>query len=241
MGCSFCVCASLLVLWRRVVAPSLPMYSTRTAEQMVFLSNSFVSLYPALTAPLLAFAAIRELPLSDERVLAVAPPVAALRAVGLSCGYMLYDLMFILWHAQLRSPLLIGHHVFSILFFPYATLQGRVVLIVMFFVATEATNVGQHLRVILLRLSLEHTKAYVINGVAWAVAFFVMRIVPSPYLFSKLWHGSYAEFSTLDFVITITTVPLPFLLNTYWFGLIFRGVVSFLTKKKGTKAEKKDS
>jgi len=239
------------------------MYSTRKPEELVFLSNSFVSLYPALTAPILAFMAIRELPLADnERVLAAAPPAAALRAVGISCGYMLYDLMFILWHRQLRSPLLIGHHIFSIVFFPYATLQGRVVLLVMFFVATEATNVGQHVRMILLKLSLEHTKAYVANGVGWAIAFFVLRIVPSPYLFSKLWHGSYAEVSSFDFFITATTVPLPFILNSYWcpppaaaaaalarraareptiaarrFCLIFSGVIKFLTKKKDAKAK----
>jgi len=36
-----------------------------------------------------------------------------------------------------RHPLLIGHHVLSIIFFPYATLRHRSLLVVLFFVFTE--------------------------------------------------------------------------------------------------------
>lgn len=38
---------------------------------------------------------------------------------------------------QVRHPLLIGHHVLSVLFFPYATLRHRSLLVVLFFVFTE--------------------------------------------------------------------------------------------------------
>jgi hypothetical protein len=42
-----------------------------------------------------------------------------------------------------RHPLLIGHHVLSILFFPYATLRHRSLLVVLFFVFTEVGLAGR--------------------------------------------------------------------------------------------------
>lgn len=42
--------------------------------------------------------------------------------------------------AQVRHPLIIGHHVLSIIFFPYATLRHRSLLVVLFFVCTEVSH-----------------------------------------------------------------------------------------------------
>jgi len=224
---SFAASCVLLVLWRGLIAPVVA--ANRSADDLVFLTNSVVSLFPALTAPFLAVQALWELPISDHATaLAAAPTPLALRAVGLSCGYMAYDTVFCLAHKQVRHPLLLGHHLLSILFFPYATLRHRALLVVLFFVCTEVTNIGQHVRIILLKLGHERSRLYLVNGVAWAVSFFVVRILPSPYLFYKMADCSYAAFSRADFVVAWATMPIPFVLNSFWFYLLASGVLRFL-------------
>ena len=53
-------------------------------------------------------------------------------------------------------------------------------------------------------------------GVMWVIAFFLVRILPSPFMVYKMVYGSYAAFSAFDFWLCITTCPLPFVLNSYW-------------------------
>ena len=51
----------------------------------------------AVTAPLLAVLAMRGVPITDnEQVMDAPASTAALRAVGISCGYMLYDTCYML-------------------------------------------------------------------------------------------------------------------------------------------------
>lgn len=98
---SFAASCALLLLWRLAIAPAVA--ATRSADDLVFLSNSVVSLYPALTAPFVALQAILELDTSDHATaMAAAPTRLALRAVGLSCGYMAYDTAYCLAHKQAR-------------------------------------------------------------------------------------------------------------------------------------------
>lgn len=235
-ACSFAVCVSLLYLWRFLIAPAIPIHKTLCEDDIIVLRSSFVSFYPAATAPFLAAAALSHLAAeADGGMLAASPPTLALDAIGISLGYMLYDTIFCILHKPVRSPLIIVHHVLSVLFFPYATLRHRSVLFVLFFVLTEITNIGQHGRMMLLKLRLEHTKAYLVNGVTWAIAFFVVRILPSPFLFYKMVFGSYEAFSAFDFYLAILLMPVPFLLNAYWFYLILRGVFKFLSKPANVK------
>ena len=226
---SFAVSVGLLVVWHLLIAPFIPGIKTRSREDHIFLASSFVSCYPAVTAPLLAVLAMRGVPLADnEQVLNAAPSTAALQAVGISCGYMLYDTCYMLRHKIVRSPLMLMHHLLSILVWPYAALRSRALLLVLFFIITEVTNIGQHTRMILYKLGLKHTRTYLVVGVSWILLFFVVRIVPGPYLFYKLCRGSYAAYNTFDFVLMMTTCPLPFMLNLYWFYLLVRGLISFL-------------
>ena len=141
-------------------------------------------------------------------------------------------LIFCLRHRQCRQPLIIGHHILSIIFFPYAALSHRSLLIVLFFIVTEVTNFGQNARIILLRLGHEHTTLYLVNGVCWAASFFIVRIVPSPFLFYAMVYGSYEHFSDADFYIAASTMPIPFLLNSFWFWLLVSGLRKLLEKEK---------
>ena len=196
---SICMCLCLLVLWRVLVARAIPVYEGRSVSDKIFMSNSFVSAWPALTAPMLAWSAIRRLPWDDTGTLmAAAADVHALRAVGLSCGYMLYDTCYCAYYRQMRSPLIIGHHLLPVVFWPYCALNGRAVPIVLFFILTEVTNIGQHARMIILKLGLEDKLAYTIIGVSWVIGFFLVRILPSPYLAYQLLKGSYGEYSNYE-------------------------------------------
>ena len=196
---SICVCVCLLVLWRVVVTRAIPVYEGRSVSDKIFMSNSFVSAWPALTAPMLAWSAMRRLPWDDTGALmAAAADEHALRAVGLSCGYMLYDTCYCAYYRQMRSPLIIGHHILPVVFWPYCALNRRAVPIVLFFILTEVTNIGQHARMVFLKLGLEEKLAYTIIGVSWVIGFFVVRILPSPYLAYQLLKGSYAEYSNYE-------------------------------------------
>jgi len=230
---SFAVSFCLLVLWHKLIAPSIPSYRTRSREDQIFLASSFVSCYPSVTAPCLAVLALARVPVGDnQRVMDAAPSTEALRAVGISCGYMLYDTCYMLQHKQVRSPLMLGHHLLSVLVWPYAVLRRRALLLVLFFLVTESTNLGQHTRMILYKLGWRHTRAYQVLGVSWIALFFVVRIVPGPYLVYKLLSGDYSRYNAFDFGLMTLTCPLPFLLNSYWFYLLVRGLILFLEESR---------
>jgi len=230
---SFGVSLCMLLIWRLVLAPAIPLYKSTSHSDRVFLGNSFVSMWPACTAPLLAYTSMRSLAWDDVSVLMTSPADSyAVRAVGISCGYMLYDTFYCLYYKQMRSPLIIGHHIVPVLTWPYCALNSRALPFVLFFIITELTNIGQHLRMMLLKLGLEEVFLYSIVGVTWVLSFFVIRILPSPYLFYHLVEGNYAAFSQGEFWCVFFLTPLPFILNSYWFYLLFTGVVRFLTKSK---------
>ena len=89
---------------------------------------------------------------------------------------MVYDFIYCMLHKPVRSPLILGHHLISVLIWPYGVLRHRLVFLILFFVSTEATNVGQHTRILLLKTGCDGTRFYLANGIGWAVAFFVVRM-----------------------------------------------------------------
>ena len=91
---------------------------------------------------------------------------------------------------------------------------------------------------ILLKLGLEDQRVYIYIGVSWVVAFFLVRILPSPYLFFHLVNGNYSSYTSWEFWCVFFLTPLPFILNSYWFYLLFTGVIKFLNKKNLTPAQR---
>ena len=109
LGASFGVCVCLVFIWKFLIAPAIPAYGAlaklegKGEDERVFLASSFVSFYPACTAPFLAMIAARDIPFDDNAtVMTAAPSQLALQAVGISCGYMLYDTFYCLLHKQAR-------------------------------------------------------------------------------------------------------------------------------------------
>lgn len=101
---SFAASVSLLLIWRHIIAPRLPGYKFTKPSDRVFLGNSFVSLYPALTAPILAMVSMRRLSWDVGSAMLSGPDDAGLRAVGISCGYMAYDVCYCSYYREVRSP-----------------------------------------------------------------------------------------------------------------------------------------
>jgi hypothetical protein len=97
------------------------------------------------------------------------------------------------------------------------------------------TNIGQHMRMLMVKFKLEGYFIYKIVGVTWCVGFFLVRILPSPYVLYQLLSADYSKFSGYQFWCVVLLTPLPFLLNGFWFFLIASGVVKFL--KKSSKAK----
>jgi len=228
----FLGCTALRLLWQRIARSKL-VHMKYSASDAIILKGAIVSCCASFMAPLMAVYALLGLPLDDDSIiLVVAPTKTALCAVGISCGYMLYDALYSIAHPSMRSPLIIMHHLLSVAFFPYATCSHRCVLLVLFFVATEITNIGQHLRIILQKLGFEKSRSYMINGVSWAVGFVLIRILPAPFFMYKILSGSYAQFSTFDFLLASLLMPIPFMLNAFWFYMIVLGVFKAVGKGK---------
>jgi hypothetical protein len=175
IAASFWACVGLLVIWHMVIAPGIATYEKRSKADKVFLANAFVSLFNAVTAPVLAVLGMRSVRWGDlENNMNAAPDDHALRAVGLSCGYMLYDTLYCLYYREMRSPLMIAHHVLPVLFWPYCMLNNRMLPLVLFFVLTEVTNIGQHTRILLEKFDLKHSQLYTVVGTSWVVLFFLV-------------------------------------------------------------------
>ena len=223
---AFWVCVGLLLIWHQVITPAIPQYESRTKTDRIFLANSFVSLFNAFTAPVLAVLGMLRLPWGDlEHNMSSAPGAHAIRAVGLSCGYMLYDTLYCAYYREMRSPLMLAHHVLPVLFWPYCVLNNRALPVVLFFVLTEvrnqlhailniplakphssallllrfacdmrthefvtliqATNIGQHSRILLERLDLKQSRIYAIVGKSWVAIFFIMCAASRPRYFQR--------------------------------------------------------
>ena len=151
---------------------------------------------------------------------------------------MLYDTFFC-YYKEMRSPLMIGHHVLPVLFWPYCLFNSKVVPVILFFVLTEFTNVWQHARLLLLKFGLDGSKLYAIVGKSWVAVFFVIRIAPSPYLFYELVNGNYSAYSYWEYSCVFLTTPLPFILNSYWFYLLFTGLHKFLEGRRAIYRQRK--
>ena len=66
-------------------------------------------------------------------------------------------------------------------------------------------------------------------------------LAPSPYFFYHLVNGNYAAYTNWEFWCVFFLTPLPFILNSYWFYLLFTGVIKFHNKKNLTPAQREKS
>lgn len=237
----FGVCCLVFLLWCKVMAPRIPRCASCSASDQSYVSNSVVNLFPSLVVPGLLVAAglPSAAPWTDGTQ---APTPLALVAVGASCGYLAYDTLFCLYYEDHRTALNFGHHLTSILIWPWAMLNHRGVVFVEYFAFTEITGVLQNLRLFMSKMGYDSSPLYVAVGAGWTLSFFIVRILPVPYFVYLyvyiLRYRTYEPTSAVLAWIGTFTVPIPWILNIYWFFLIAKGLAQFLAKYNRRSKEK---
>jgi len=234
-------CCLMLVLWHKVIAPAIPRYASCSASDRCYLSNAVVNMFPSLVVPALLIAA--GLPSGKPWAdCTLAPSPLALVALGMTCGYLTYDTLFCLYYEEHRTALNFVHHLLSIVIWPWSMLGHRAVPFCEFFAFTEITSILQNSRMIMARLGHDSSPLYAAVGLSWTLSFFVVRILPGPYLLYLaayiVMHNTWQPISLFMRWLGILTIPLPFLLNFYWFCLMIKGLVGFLKKYNSKKEQK---
>jgi hypothetical protein len=226
----------------------LPAFKALPRAQRVLASSCVVAFVNATIVSPLAILALWEiwesgasLDCSGTANFARVPaPAMALYSCGLTLGYFVADAAVLaIFPAESKKNLgssgvqiLWVHHVVSLFVWPYAFLTSSGVFFVVYFLATEVTNIGQNL--FLLSNKVDLIPGGLIIGVVWALAFFLVRVVPVPWLvyaYSKLFIFQRCGLTTFQTVLALVTVPIPMCLNLYWFYLIMRKARSMIFPK----------
>lgn len=202
--------------------------------------TTFMAFVPNVMVPLLAWADIRDLFIDTTNPMTgwtaadflLRPTTISMwSGTGFLLGFMLFDLtVFAIWSSDcLKSmgPLYyqyILHHLFSILCFPYALYTHRSVGFVAYFLATEISSAPLNIRFFMRECNADHGPKFMIVGAVMLVSYTLVRAVPSPGIWYLLATGSYTSLNWPQFLITMFCVPIPTLLNSYWYFQMLKGV-----------------
>jgi len=181
----------------------------------------------------------------------VAPPLAVW-VCCFTCGFFVYDaLVMVIFSEFCReamgdsgTALMWCHHVISLFVWPYCVASDRAVIFVVACLVTELTNVGQAVFLAINRgkLGCGGNLENIVGGI-WALSFFVCRILPIPWLLYTFYNTillSHCGMCLFDRALGFLTVPLPVLLNIYWFSLISRKAVCTLSSKPAKKQTQRE-
>lgn len=201
--------------------------------------TNVVSAWAALAVPVFAIPAV--LAYSGGNLVDTAPSEDSLRGTGLSVGYMLFDFLvlvinfrvqFKLWGGS-QYALYVVHHILSFLIWPYAVANARGVKFVNYFLLSEASNVFMVSRYFCKRLGMtESSPVYVTVCVLWLLSFFALRIVPIPTLLDTYVNGNFDTFGPVELYVSSATLPIPSMLNMYWFYQMAMVGVRMLSPKE---------
>lgn len=177
----------------------------------------------------------------------------AILACGITCGFFVADcVVLVRYPAEMAkelggsAPYMIMwlHHVLSLALWPYTLVKPIHAPMITFCLATELTNIGQNAFVLAGRGKLLGDAAEVAIGVLWMLSFFVVRIIPVPAIAyfivdSHLLTTHSCGLSTAWWWISVTTVPIPVMLNCFWFYKMVRKALRMLGGKGGKGGQKK--
>jgi hypothetical protein len=134
------------------------------------------------------------------------------------------------------------HHILSVLIWPWAVMNSVYAWWINYFLVTEVTNIGLNLRWLLQRGKLASDDTVTVLSVVWAFAFMVIRILPVPFLiyyYCVTVVPGCALDSSIVHAVAVVCIPIPIMLNTYWFNLIV-GMAMKKLKPKKAEAEDRD-
>jgi hypothetical protein len=171
---------------------------------MVFLSSCAGSLLNSVTTSVFALSAVHSIYRSGAPLSATtAAPLGLVISTGITCGYFLADcVQMIRYHSENKREmgtngmrLMWGHHVLSLLAWPYAVLTHRCAVFVAYFLFTELTNVGQSLFHFCNKGKRGGATALLAVGGMWLLSFAAIRILTIPWFGALYWRIFFSEVS----------------------------------------------
>lgn len=156
-------------------------------------------------------------------------------------GYFVYDFFLVLAHKQLRSVGTVVHHVLGFLGPAAATYYRQGQLFTVLWIFTEITTPLVNNRWFLAMAKKTSTQFYILNGLAMTLGFIVFRVLLVPGYSIYALYTFWQDFRTAQLVIqylTFTCIIGVSSLNTYWTGLMIRGLLRHLS---GTSSSQKKS
>ncbi|KAF7647860.1 hypothetical protein LDENG_00165610 [Lucifuga dentata] len=155
--------------------------------------------------------------------------------VAITCGYLLYDLVLLACNwSTMGDSFFVCHHLAALYAYGYVLTRGVLPYFANFRLISELSTpfVNQRWFFEALKYPRSH-RMVVLNGIAMAVVFFLVRIAVMP----TYWASVFATFGTADFerlglgaqVAWITSCIALDILNTIWMYKITRGCYKVLT------------
>jgi len=166
------------------------------------------------------------------------------------CGYFVQDcvLMFVKKEAMMKDlgglsayMIMWIHHIFSLFIWPYSVVEGKGTVFTVYFLATEVTNIGQNLFLLVNRAKLLPKVLEAPIGITWMLSFFIVRVLPVPFfawVYLKVVVMQDCGLTTGETAVAAIFVPIPFALNLYWFNKMVAKAKRMLSPPK--KAAKKE-
>mmetsp|Transcript_22842 Transcript_22842/g.77819 ORF Transcript_22842/g.77819 Transcript_22842/m.77819 type:complete len:330 (+) Transcript_22842:16-1005(+) len=254
---AFCGCATVYAL-SKLMSPVVfgRFYSDLEYGKQVYWNLTIVALIPNVLVPLMELPDIWLLltvqSWDANLVMTMAPTPSFLRAFGLGIGYLIFDLAGML---LCRSDLLasramgkdmyhqmIGHHVVSLMIWPYAVANHLAIGYITYLLSTEFTSVWMNLRWIHKALKQDKlaNAAFVFVAVMFLLSYTVIRVIPIPWVLWLTVRFDKSKMTWYEAFVAWVTIPIPALLNGFWYNLILKGVVQMLRgpdKKHETEAK----
>ena len=246
---SVACCAALLcfVLFqltlRRLHSPAYPELSW---SRRVFLASCAKDMLNAVATTPCAFLALFTLLdapnattcCADDaaNLLALKMPAPAVVSCGITCGFFLSDCL-VLWRyapelgaemGRLNVRLMWPHHALSLLIWPYAVTYGKSAIFVVYFLTTELSSIFLNLSAFASKGGIFGKRTETLCGGMLLLTFALWRIAPIPvvlYAYAAAHFTGSCGLSTAEWWVSALSVPIPLLLNAFFFrGLVRKAV-----------------
>jgi len=240
------------------VSFKLPTFKALEWDNRFFIAVTLAALTNAVSVSYASITSLRELiaginPVTPDcgprSIVTAAAPAPVIYACWLTCGYFVQDcLMMALYPTETKKGLggsaavkiMWCHHLGSLLSWPWAMLTDQSAVFVTYCLATEITNIGQNLFMLANRGGVKALKAIEAPvGILWMLAFFLVRIVPVPYIayayYNTLIAGGGCGLPMAPWIASLIMCPIPVALNMFWFQKIVKKAIRMLGKQQADK------
>ena len=171
-------------------------------------------------------------------------PTSGLVAVGVACAFFVQDCLVLARYAgecraeqgDRRVLLMWLQHAVSLVVWPYCALTARGCIFVAFFLFTEWSKVLENAYGLAPAGQFVSRTALVSLGAAWVIGFFINRILPAPWVLYAYYRQLLLPscgFSIIGRWTGILTVPVPIVLNAWWFVRMVKEAATSLGDAKG--------